>query len=132
LSNHIERVPLNLHRVSLCPIIAGGENVKIGNGGIKIPACKNLVIRAGTIEKDGINFTETETLTLKGKVKFSGNGQFYGSSKLKSIILEDGITEIPDDCFGSGGNVTELTLASRSPVAISPVKILISVPLHSR
>lgn len=112
LPETLSYMPWSFGVYTLENIIAGGENVKIGNGGIKIPACKNLVIRAGTIEKDGINFTETETLTLKGKVKFSGNGQFYGSSKLKSIILEDGITEIPDDCFGSGGNVTELTLAN--------------------
>ena len=112
LPETLSYMPLSFGVYTLENIIAGGENVKIGNGGIKIPACKNLVIRAGTIEKDGINFTETETLTLKGKVKFSRNGQFYGSSKLKSIILEDGITEIPDDCFGSSGNVTELTLAN--------------------
>ena len=54
----------------------------------------------------------SETLTLKGKVKFSGSGQSYGGSQLKSIILEDGITEIPDNCFGSCGNVSELTLAN--------------------
>lgn len=112
LPETLSYMPWSFGAYTLENIIAGGENVKIGNGGIKIPACKNLVIRAGAIEKDGINFTETETLTLKGKVKFSGNGQFYGSSKLKSIILEDGITEIPDDCFGSSGNVTELTLAN--------------------
>lgn len=112
LPETLSYMPWSFGVYTLENIIAGGENVKIGNGGIKIPACKNLVIRAGTIEKDGINFTKTETLTLKGKVKFSGSGQFYGSSQLKSIILEDGITEIPDNCFGSSENVSELTLAN--------------------
>lgn len=112
LPETLSYMPWSFGAYTLENIIAGGENVKIGNGGIKIPACKNLVIRGGTIEKDGINFTKTETLTLKGKVKFSGSGQSYGGSQLKSIILEDGITEIPDNCFGSCGSVSELTLAN--------------------
>lgn len=96
------------------------NNVEIGSAdsafsssGIHIPNCKNLVIRGGTI--DGTNGTgrlsKLENLALKSLVKFTGTSHFTPcSSTLKSVTIEDGITEIPTSCFANCGKITEITI----------------------
>lgn len=52
-------------------------------------------------------------LTYKGakyKVTALTNEAFRGYSELKSIVLPEGITEIPDRCFASCYNLTSITL----------------------
>lgn len=96
------------------------DSVEIGNAdsifnssGICIPNCKNLIIRGGTI--DGTNGTKLlsalEKLTLKSTVKFTGTSHFTPcSSTLKTVTIEDGITEIPTSCFANCGKITEITI----------------------
>lgn len=91
----------------------GSADSAIGPSGINIPNCKNLIIRGGTI--DGTHVTgrlsKLENLTLKGLVKFTGTSHFAPcSSTLKSVTIEDGITEIPASCFVSCGKITEITI----------------------
>lgn len=96
------------------------DNVEIGNAdsifnssGICIPNCKNLIIRGGTI--DGIDGTRLlsalENLTLKSTVKFTGTSQFTPcSSNLKSVTIENGITEIPALCFAGCSKIAEIVI----------------------
>lgn len=96
------------------------NNVEIGSAdsafsssGIHIPNCKNLVIRGGTIERtDGTGrLSKLENLTLKSLVKFTGTSHFTPcSSTLKTVTIEDGITEIPTSCFTNCGKITEITI----------------------
>lgn len=96
------------------------DSVEIGNAdsifnssGICIPNCKNLIIRGGTI--DGTNGTRLlsalENLVLKSTVKFTGTSQFTPcSSNLKSVTIENGITEIPALCFAGCSKITEIAI----------------------
>ena len=97
------------------------ENVEIGDAnvpfdnsnGLFIPKCKNLVVRGGTFtgtSVTGILSGVLETLILKGAVKLTGDHVFVPcSSTLKSVTLENGITEIPRECFASC-KITEITI----------------------
>lgn len=91
----------------------GSADSVIGSSGISIPSCKNLIIRGGTIDGTGATgrLSKLENLTLKGLVKFAGTSHFAPcSSTLKSVTIEDGITEIPASCFVSCGKITEITI----------------------
>lgn len=91
----------------------GNANSVIGSSGISIPNCKNLIIRGGTINGTyGTGqLSKLENLTLKGLVKFTGTSHFAPcSSTLKSVTIEDGITEIPTSCFMNCGKITEITI----------------------
>lgn len=109
--------------VSLSAGAFGGEtinSVEIGNtdsifdsSGICIPNCKNLIIRGGTIDgRDGTRLLSAlENLTLKSTVKFTGASQFTPcSSNLKSVTIENGITEIPALCFAGCSKITEIVI----------------------
>lgn len=91
----------------------GSADSAISSSGISIPNCKNLIIRGGTI--DGTygtgRLSKLENLTLKGLVKFTGISHFAPcSSTLKSVTIEDGITEIPASCFSNCSKITEITI----------------------
>lgn len=91
----------------------GSADSVIGSSGISIPSCKNLIIRGGTIDGTGATgrLSKLENLTLKGLVKFAGTSHFAPcSSTLKSVTIEDGITEIPVSCFANCGKITEITI----------------------
>lgn len=91
----------------------GSADSVIGSSGISIPNCKNLIIRGGTIDGTGATgrLSKLENLTLKGLVKFAGTSHFAPcSSTLKSVTIEDGITEIPASCFVNCGKITEITI----------------------
>ena len=99
--------------VTITSVEIGNANSVIGSSGISIPNCKNLIIRGGTIDGTGgiISLSKLENLTLKGLVKFSGKSHFSPCySTLKSVILENGITEIPTSCFSNCGKITEITI----------------------
>lgn len=109
--------------VSLSAGAFGGEtinSVEIGNtdsifnsSGICIPNCKNLIIRGGTIDgRDGTRLLSAlENLTLKSTVKFTGTSQFTPcSSNLKSVTIENGITEIPALCFAGCSKIAEIVI----------------------
>ena len=91
----------------------GNANSVIGSSGISIPNCKNLIIRGGTIDGTDVTgrLSKLENLTLKGSVKFTGTSHFAPCySTLKSVTIEDGITEIPASCFVNCGKITEITI----------------------
>lgn len=91
----------------------GSADSVIGSSGINIPNCKNLIIRGGTINGTDVTgrLSKLENLTLKGLVKFTGTSHFAPcSSTLKSVTIEDGITEIPASCFVNCGKITEITI----------------------
>lgn len=98
----------------------GNANSVIGSSGISIPNCKNLIIRGGTI--DGTygtgRLSKLENLTLKGLVKFTGTSHFAPcSSTLKTVTIEDGITEIPASCFVNCSKITEIAI----PVSVTSI-----------
>lgn len=113
--------PLSLNLLS-SGAFAGAKinNVEIGNvnsvissSGIYIPSCKNLIIRGGTIDGTGgtISLSVLENLTLKNAVKFTGKSHFSPCfDTLKSVTIENGITEIPPLCFSNCGKITEITI----------------------
>lgn len=91
----------------------GNANSVIGSSGISIPNCKNLIIRGGTIDGTDVTgrLSKLENLILKGLVKFTGTSHFAPcSSTLKSVTIEDGVTEIPASCFVNCGKITEITI----------------------
>lgn len=91
----------------------GNANSVISSSGIYIPSCKNLIIRGGTIDGTGgtISLSILENLTLKNAVKFTGKSHFSPCfDTLKSVTIENGITEIPPLCFSNCGKITEITI----------------------
>lgn len=97
------------------------DNVEIGNtgvsfgssSGITIPKCKNLIVRGGTLSKSAISFLNgaLETVVLKGAVTFTDDCTFEPcSATLKSVTLENGITEIPALCFAGCSKITEIVI----------------------
>lgn len=91
----------------------GNANSVIGSSGISIPNCKNLIIRGGTIDGTDVTgqLSKLENLTLKGLVKFTGTSHFVPcSSTLKTVAIEDGITEIPASCFANCSKITEIAI----------------------
>lgn len=91
----------------------GSTDCTISSSGISIPSCKNLIIRGGTIDgTDGTGrLSNLENLTLKNAVEFTGTSQFAPcSSTLKSVTIENGITEIPALCFAGCSKITEIVI----------------------
>ena len=107
-------MPLSFKHCDLENVTIGGENAKIAGGVIGIPAkCKNLIIRGGTINGNGgIGGCPMESLILKRNVKFSGENQFATIASLKSITIENGMTEIPARCFAGCNKITEISIPS--------------------
>lgn len=101
-------------RATIDNVEIGDANVSFDNSnGLSIPICKNLVVRGGTFtgtSATGRLSGVLETLILKGAVKLTGDYVFSPcSSTLKSVTLENGITEIPSFCFTSC-KITEITI----------------------
>lgn len=107
-------MPLSFKHCDLENVTIGGENAKIAGGVIGIPAkCKNLIIRGGIIDGNGgIGGCPMESLILKRNVKFSGENQFATIASLKSIEIENGMTEIPARCFAGCNKITEISIPS--------------------
>lgn len=105
--------PGAFYSVTINNVEIGSMDCAISLSGISIPSCKNLIIRGGTI--DGKNGTgrlrKLETLVLKRLVKFTGTSHFTPCfDTLKSVTIENGITEIPTSCFSNCGKITEITI----------------------
>lgn len=83
----------------------GGEGASFlhsGESGIIGISAKNMTIRGGTIGASAFyGKTDIEAVTLNGNVKFDGTGQFDRCSNLSNIIIGDGITNIPANCFSN-------------------------------
>lgn len=83
--------------ITLDYIEIGRKNIAFDSN-IRVPDCKSLTIRGGDI--DGVFYTSNlENLVLKKDVSFSRGSGFSKCPKLKSVTIEDGITEIPKECF---------------------------------
>lgn len=91
----------------------GSTDSMISSSGIYIPSCKNLIIRGGTIDGTSgtISLSALENLTLKSAVKFIGKSHFSPCfDTLKSVTIENGITEIPPSCFSNCGKITGINI----------------------
>lgn len=105
--------PGAFYSVTINNVEIGSTDCTISSSGISIPSCKNLIIRGGTIDGTGGTgrLSNLENLTLKNAVEFTGTSQFAPcSGALKSVTIEDGITEIPALCFVNCGKITEITI----------------------
>lgn len=80
----------------------GGKDTTFDSDGYEtiqmIPDCKNLTIRGGNIISAYL-VPNLENLTLKKDVVLSEAAVFSGNTKLKTISIENGISEIPEECF---------------------------------
>ena len=80
----------------------GGKDTTFDSDGYEtiqmIPDCKNLTIRGGNIVSAYL-VPNLENLTLKKDVVLSEPAVFSGNTKLKTISIENGISEIPEECF---------------------------------
>lgn len=80
----------------------GGKDTMFDSDGYEtiqmIPDCKNLTIRGGDIISAYL-IPNLENLTLKKDVVLSEPAVFSGNTKLKTISIENGISEIPEECF---------------------------------
>ena len=91
----------------------GSTDSMISSSGIYIPSCKNLIIRGGTIDGTSgtISLSALENLTLKSAVEFIGKSHFSPCfDTLKSVTIENGITEIPPSCFSNCGKITGINI----------------------
>lgn len=80
----------------------GGKDTMFDSDGYEtiqmIPDCKKLTIRGGDIISAYL-IPNLENLTLKKDVVLSEAAVFSGNTKLKTISIENGILEIPEECF---------------------------------
>lgn len=80
----------------------GGKDTTFDSDGYEtiqmIPDCRNLTIRGGDIISAYL-VPNLENLTLKKDVVLSEAAVFSGNTKLKTISIENGISEIPEECF---------------------------------
>ena len=80
----------------------GGKDTMFNSDGYEtiqmIPDCKKLTIRGGNIISAYL-IPNLENLTLKKDVILSEPAVFSGNTKLKTISIENGISEIPEECF---------------------------------
>lgn len=80
----------------------GGKDTMFDSDGYEtiqmIPDCKKLTIRGGNIISAYL-IPNLENLTLKKDVVLSEAAVFSGNTKLKTISIENGISEIPEECF---------------------------------
>lgn len=90
------------------------DNIEIGSKGLEfdmemiVPDCKNLTIRGGSMSEIFYDSPSLENLVLKKDVIFLKDSIFSRCTKLKSVIIENGITKITSKCFQN----TQLTNVS--------------------
>ena len=90
------------------------DNIEIGSKGLEfdmemiVPDCKNLTIRGGSMNEIFYDSPSLENLVLKKNVIFLKDSIFSRCTKLKSVIIENGITKITSKCFQN----TQLTNVS--------------------
>lgn len=96
-------MPMAFGNSTLESVEIGGENVSFvsSGSGIANVSAKNLIIRGGTIYSGAFSGKNIEALEIKSTVKLNGSAQFVGCSKLKSALIENGITGISTACFNN-------------------------------
>ena len=105
LPSTLKNMPYSFQGNTLENLVIGGEGASFlssGENGIIGISAKNMTIRGGTI---GISAfygkTDIETVTLNGGVKFDSTGQFQGCSNLSNITIDNGVANIPANCFSN-------------------------------
>lgn len=105
LPSTLKNMQYNFQGSSLKSLEMGGEGTIFSSSGserISNISAKSMTIRGGTIDNGAFYYNTTiENLSLGETVKWNGSGQFGSCSKLSSVLLENGITSIPDNCFSS-------------------------------
>lgn len=94
-------------------LVMGSESVVFTQGGTGIAgmSAKNMTIRGGTIAYGAFSGKDIiETVALGGSVKWSGSGQFQRCTNLVSVSIGDGITSIPNGCFGGCSSLNNVVL----------------------
>lgn len=89
----------------------GGEGAVLDGGNLNIPTCENVIIRGGTIAT-GLKYVNIKKLTLGSKVEFSGDSNFYGNNNLTSVVIGDGITQVPSYCFTGCTSLSAIEISS--------------------
>lgn len=99
----LKTMPMAFGSSTLESVEIGGENVSFvsSGSGIANVSAKNLIIRGGTIYSGAFSGKNIEALELKSTVKLNGSAQFVGCRKLKSALIENGITGISTACFNN-------------------------------
>lgn len=105
LPSTLKNMPYSFRGNTLENLVIGGEGASFlhsGESGIIGISAKNMTIRGGTI---GISAfygkTDIEAVTLNGEVKFDSTGQFQGCSNLSNITIDNGVANIPANCFSN-------------------------------
>lgn len=103
LPSTLKNMPYSFQGNTLENLVIGGEGASFlhsGKNGIIGISAKNMTIRGGTIGTSAFyGKTDIETVTLNGEVKFDSTGQFQGCSNLSNITIDNGVTNIPANCF---------------------------------
>lgn len=103
LPSTLKNMPYSFQENTLENLVIGGEGASFlhsGKNGIIGISAKNMTIRGGTIGTSAFyGKTDIETVTLNGEVKFDSTGQFQGCSNLSNITIDNGVTNIPANCF---------------------------------
>lgn len=105
LPSTLKNMPYSFRGNTLENLVIGGEGASFlysGESGIIGISAKNMTIRGGTI---GISAfygkTDIEAVTLNGEVNFDRTGQFQGCSNLSNITIDNGVANIPANCFSN-------------------------------
>ncbi len=93
---------------TLNSVIIGGKDAVFSRT-FYIKNCKDLTIRAGVVTND-LSGGYFEKVTLESGVTFSGDSQFNGCMSLATVTLQEGILEIPKNCFSSDRELTEINI----------------------
>ena len=103
LPSTLKNMPYSFQGNTLENLVIGGEGASFlhsGKNGIIGISAKNMTIRGGTIGTNAFyGRTDIETVTLNGEVKFDSTDQFQGCSNLSNITIDNGVTNIPANCF---------------------------------
>lgn len=93
---------------TLDSVVMGGKDA-VFSSTFYIENCKDLTIRAGVVTND-LSGGYFEKITLESGVTFSGDSQFNGCMSLSTIVLQEGILEIPKNCFSGDSKITEINI----------------------
>lgn len=104
LPSTLKNMQYNFQGSSLESLEMGGEGTIFSSSGserISNISAKSMTIRGGTIDNGAFYNNTVENLSLGEAVKWNGSGQFQGCTNLTSVSIGEGITSIPNGCFGS-------------------------------
>lgn len=93
---------------TLDSVVMGGKDAVFSRT-FYIKNCKDLTIRAGVVTNN-LSGGYFEKITLESGVTFSGDYQFSNCMSLSTIVLQEGISEIPKSCFSNDVKITEINI----------------------